>query len=184
VDVGYDTPEKPEGGTRRVASNRGRFAALTFAALVLGAIAAVLVWWFASSPLSTATEWGGIREESRNRGGPPSVILGIRTENDGRFDVQVIAVEATRPTSAARLRTVGLRASPTAPRVEPFAPVTLNPGEHVYLVLTYRIFCDEANLGSASLGTIGIRYEVFGVERTKDIGTLSSAPELSPASAC
>ena len=184
MDVGFDAPEKPERTAQRVASNRGRLAALTFVALVLGAVAAALVWWFASSPLSTATEWGGIREESGNPGGPPSIILGIRTENDGRFDLRVTDVETARPTSAGRLQTVGLRASTTAPRVEPFAPVTLNPGEHIYLVLTYRIFCDEANPGSESLGAIGIRYEVFGVERTKHIGNPSSAPELSPASAC
>ena len=184
VDVGFDAPKKPELGTRRIAWNRRRLAALTFAAFVLCTIAAAMVWWFASSPLSTATEWGGTRGGSPNRGGLASIILGIRSENDGRFDVRVTRVEAEGSTSGARLQTVGIRASPTAPRVEPFAPLTLRPGERTYVVLTYRISCDEASLGGASLGGIGIRYEVFGVERTEHVRNVSSAPELSPAPAC
>jgi hypothetical protein len=49
--------------------------------------------------------------------------------------------------------------------------------------LTYQILCEEAGLG-ASLGGIAIRYEMFGVERTKHIADPAAAPELSPARAC
>jgi hypothetical protein len=78
---------------------------------------------------------------------------------------------------------VGLRSSPTAPSVEPFAPFTLNPGERTYLVLSYGISCEYAGL-AAAVGGIDVRYEVFGLERTKHIENPSSAPELSPARAC
>jgi hypothetical protein len=184
MDVGYDTPEKPERGTRRVAWSRRRLAAFAFAALTVSAIVAALVWWFASSPLKTATEWGGTRVwGAPDRSGLASVILGIRTENAGRFDVRVTGVEANRPAAAAELQSVGIRSSPTAPRVESFAPFTLNPGERIYLVLSYEIFCEDAGL-SAAFGGIDIRYEVFGFERTRHIGNPSSAVELSPARAC
>lgn len=143
--------------------------------LILAAIAAALAWWFASPPLSSATEWGGT--------GRQAVILGIRTENGGRFDVRITGVHAQGPLSAARLRSVGIRSSPTAARVQPFAPATLKPGERTYIVLTYRILCDEA-AGEASLGGIDIRYEVFGIGRTEHVANVSPAQELSPARAC
>lgn len=154
----------------------GGLLLLRSVALVLAAIAAALAWWFGSPPLSTAAEWGGI--------GRDSVILGIRTQNGGRFDVRVTGVDAEAPSSAARLHSVGIRSSPTAPRVQSFAPVTLKPGEHTYIVLTYRILCDEVASGEASLGGIDIRYEVFGVSRTKHIANVSPAQEVSPAHAC
>lgn len=166
----------PKTSPRGFAANRRRVAALTSVSLVLAAIAAALVWWFVSPPLSMATEWGGIGRES--------VILGIRTENSGRFDLRITAVAAEGSTSAARLRSVGIRSSPTAPRVRSFAPITLEPGERTYVVLTYRVLCDEVAASGAVLGGVDIRYEVFGVGRTKHIANVSSAPELSLARAC
>ena len=165
----------PRTSRRGFAANRRGVAALTSVALVLAAIVAALVWWFVSPPLSTTTEWGGIGRES--------VILGIRTENGGRFDLRITGVAAEGSTSAARLRSVGIRSSPTAPRVRSFAPLTLEPGERTYVVLTYRVLCEVAASG-AVLGGVDIRYEVFGVGRTKHIANVSSAPELSLARAC
>lgn len=166
----------PSTSRRGFAANGRRVAALTSVALVLAAIVAALVWWFVSPPLSTATEWGGIGRES--------VILGIRAENGGRFDLRITGVAAEGPTSAARLRSVGIRSSPTAPRVQSFAPLILKPGERTYVVLTYRVLCDEVAPSGAALGGVDIRYEVFGVGRTKHIANVSSAPELSLARAC
>ena len=169
-------PAAPRTSRRGFSANRRRVAALTSVALILAAIVAALVWWFVSPPLSTATEWGGIGRES--------VIVGIRTENGGRFDLRITDVAAEGRTSAARLRSVGIRSSPTAPRVQSFAPLTLRPGEHTYVVLTYRVLCDEVASSRAALGGVDIRYEVFGVGRTKHIANVTSAPELSLARAC
>lgn len=166
----------PRRSRRGFASSRRRVAVLASVALVLAAIVAALVWWFVSPPLSTATDWGGTGRES--------IILGVRTENSGRFDMRVTGVDAEGTTSGARLDSVGIRSSPTAPRVQPFAPVTLKPGERTYIVLTYRIHCAQPASGAASLGGIDIRYEVLGLGRTKHIANVSPAQELSPARAC
>jgi hypothetical protein len=166
----------PEKAGRSFASDKRRVALLTSVALVVAAGIAASAWWFLSPPLSTAAEWGGIGRES--------VIVGIRTENGGRFDVRVTGIDAEGSSAAARLDSVGLRSSPTAPRVETFAPITLKPGERTYVVLTYRIRCDEVTSSGGSLGGIAIRYDVFGIGRTKHIGSVSPAPELSPDRAC
>lgn len=166
----------PEKAGRSFASDKRRVALLMSVALLLAAGIASSAWWFLSPPLSTAAEWGGIGRES--------VIVGIRTENGGRFDVRVTGIDAEGSSAAARLDSVGLRSSPTAPRVETFAPITLKPGERTYVVLTYRIRCDEVTSSGGSLGGIAIRYDVFGIGRTKHIGSVSPAPELSPDRAC
>jgi hypothetical protein len=153
-----------------------RRVAFASVALVLAAIVVAPAWWFVSAPLSTATEWGGIGQES--------VVVGIRTENSGRFDLRITRVDPEGATAAARLDSVAIRSSPTAPRVARFAPFTLEPGERTYVVLTYRILCDELASSGASLGAIDVRYEVFGIGRTKHIANVSPAPELSPAQAC
>lgn len=166
----------PEKAGRSFASNKRGVALFTSAALVLAAGIASSAWWLLSPPLSTASEWGGTGRES--------VIVGIRTENGGRFDIRVTGIDAEGPSAAARLDSVGLRSSPTARRVEPFAPITLEPGERTYVVLTYRIHCDEVTSSGGSLGGIAIRYDVFGIGRTKHLGSVSPAPELSPDRAC
>jgi hypothetical protein len=168
-------PAAPAKARPIFGSDKRRIASASVA-LVLAAIIAALAWWFVSAPLSTATDWGGIGRES--------VIVGIRAENNGRFDLRITRVDAEGATAAARLDSVGIRPSPTAPRVERFAPITLEPGERTYVVLTYRVLCDELASSGAPLGTIDVRYEVFGIGRTKHIADVSSAPELSPAQAC
>jgi hypothetical protein len=155
------------------ASDKRRVIALAFVAVVLTATAAVVIWGFVSRPLLTATDWGGTGRES--------VIVGIRAENSGRFDLRVTGVVAEGSTSA-RLRSVGIRSSPTAPRVEPFVPFTLKAGERTYVVLTYSVLCDQVAPSRTSLGGIDIRYEVFGLGRTKHIA--NRPPELSPAQLC
>jgi hypothetical protein len=166
----------PEKAGRSFASDKRRVALLMSVAVVLAAGIASSAWWFLSPPLSTAAEWGGIGRES--------VIVGIRTENGGRIDIRVTGIDAEGSSAAARLDSVGLRSSPTAPRVETFAPITLRPGERTYVVLTYRIRCDEVTSSGGSLGGIAIRYDVFGIGRTKHLGSVSPAPELSPDRAC
>jgi hypothetical protein len=166
----------PEKAGRSFASDKRRVALLTSVALVLAAGIAASAWWFLSRPLSMAAEWGGTGRES--------VIVGIRTENAGRFDVRITGVDAEGLPAAAGLDSVGLRSSPTAPSVETFAPITLEPGERTYIVLTYGIRCDQVTVGGGSLGGIAVRYEVFGIGRTKHIGSVSPAPELSPGRAC
>jgi hypothetical protein len=162
----------PEKAGRSFASDKRRVALLMSVALVLAAGIASSAWWFLSPPLSTAAEWGGIGRES--------VIVGIRTENGGRFDVRVTGIDAEGSSAAARLDSVGLRSSPMAPRVETFAPITLKPGERTYVVLTYRIRCDEVTSSGGSLGGIAIRYDIFGIGALSTSGVLALRRSYRP----
>jgi hypothetical protein len=146
------------------------------AASLVALFVAVGVWWSSYEPVSSAIEFGGER--------PGRVIIGLRTENSGHFDLRVTGVEARDPAPGIRLDSVRTRSSPVAPNVHPFRPFTLKPGQRLYLVFEYAITCGELPSASPTLGGVDIKYETLWIARTKHLASANSEPELAPQRAC
>lgn len=172
----------PAGPAAAVASSRrglrwhSRSVLALLAASLVALFVAAGVWWSSYEPVSNAFEFGGE--------GPGRVILGLRTENSGHFDIRVTGVRARDPAPGIRLDSVRTGSSPAAQNVHPFRPFTLEPGQRLYLVFEYAITCGELSSASPSLGGIEIRYETLWIGRTKQLDSVNSEPKLAPQRAC
>lgn len=171
--VGVDTPGR--------SASRKHFRLVRRVILVLVGLCIVAVsvaavaWWF-YKPVSSVVDFGGTA--------PGRIVIGLRTENTGHFDLRVTGVEAQNPGKGVRLSSVRTRSTPSASSVPGFRPLTLKPGQHVYLVLEYALTCGQLASRGASLGGIDVRYEMLSFGRTKHVALSNVPGELTPAQAC
>jgi ribose-phosphate pyrophosphokinase len=77
---------------------------------------AIGIWWFTYQPVSSALAFGGR--------GPGRVVVGLRTENSGHFDVRVTGVASQDAAPRVRLRSIRTRATPAARAVPAFEGTT------------------------------------------------------------